>query len=65
MRPAHQAIEEVRRGLLRQKHVVVDVDLKSSFDTIRHDRMMEKVASRVQDGNVLALVKQFLQSTGD
>jgi len=41
------------------------VDLKSFFDGIRHDRMLEKVASRIQDDKVLALVKQFLKSTGD
>jgi RNA-directed DNA polymerase len=64
-RSAHQAIGEVRTGLLYQKHLVVDVDLKSFFDGIRHDRMLEKVAARVQDGKVLTLVKQFLKSTGD
>ncbi|WP_240358709.1 reverse transcriptase domain-containing protein [Myxococcus vastator] len=63
-RSAHQAVDEVRKGMNHQKHLAVDVDLKSFFDTIRHDRMMEKVARRVQDGRVLALVKQFLKSTG-
>lgn len=64
-RSAHQAVDEVRKGMNHQKHLAVDVDLKSFFDTIRHDRMMEKVARRVQDGRVLALVKQFLKSTGE
>ena len=64
-RSAHEAIAEVRTGLMYQKHLVVDVDLKSFFDDIRHDRMLEKVARRVEDGQVLALIKQFLKSTGD
>jgi RNA-directed DNA polymerase len=64
-RSAHEAIAEVRTGLMYKKHLVVDVDLKSFFDDIRHDRMLEKVARRVQDGQALALIKQFLKSTGD
>lgn len=63
-RSAHEAIEDVRTGLRYQKHVVVDVDLKGFFDNIRHDRTLAKVAQRVQDGRVLALVKQFLKSAG-
>ncbi len=64
-RSAHQAVDEVRKGMNHQKHLAVDVDLKAFFDTIRHERMMKKVARRVQDGRVLALVKQFLRSTGE
>ena len=63
-RSAHQAIGLVRQELRRRKHRVVDVDLSHYFDCIRHDRMLEKVARRVQDGQVLALVKQFLKSGG-
>lgn len=63
-RSAHDAIGEVRSGLRRQKHLVVDVDLKSFFDDIRHDRMLAKVARRIQDGRVLKLIKQFLRSNG-
>ncbi len=44
---------------------MVDVDLSRYFDTIRHDRILVKVAGRVVDGDVLAMVKQFLKSTGD
>ena len=64
-RSAHQAIERVRAGLLLRRHRVVDVDLSRYFDTIRHDRLLAKVARRVSDGKVLAMVKQFLRSTGD
>lgn len=64
-RSAHEAIEQVRTGLRRRRHRVVDVDLSRYFDTIRHDRMLTKVARRISDGRVLAMVKQFLKSTGD
>jgi RNA-directed DNA polymerase len=62
-RSAHEAIEKA--GLRQRRHRVVDVDLSRYFDTIRHDRMLAKVARRVEDGKVLAMVKQFLTSTGD
>jgi RNA-directed DNA polymerase len=64
-RSAHQAIEQVRAGLRRRKHRVVDLDLSQFFDKLRHDRILEKVARRVVDGRVLAMVKQFLKSAGD
>ena len=63
-RSAHQAIGLVRQGLHQRRHRVVDVDLSRYFDRIRHDRILEKVARRVQDDQVLALVKQFLKSGG-
>ena len=40
---------------------VVDADLKSYFDTIPHDRLMERVEEKVSDGRVLALVEAFLK----
>jgi RNA-directed DNA polymerase len=55
----------VSTGLLRRRLRVVDVDLSRFFDTIRHDRMMAKVARRVRDDAVLALLKQFLVRTGE
>jgi hypothetical protein len=45
----------VRTGLRRRWHRVVDVDLSRYFDTIRHDRMLAKVARRISDGKVLAM----------
>src|SRR5689334_13730523 len=64
-RSAHQAIEEVRIGLRQRRHRVVDVDLSRYFDTLRHDRILAKVARRIVDSKVLAMIKQFLKSTGD
>jgi len=63
-RSAHDAIAEVRTGMIYQKHLVLDVDLKSFFDDIRHAPVLAKVARRVRDERVLWLIKQFLKSTG-
>ena len=49
--------------LLRSgKHWVVDADLKSYFDTIPHERLMERVAEKVVDGKVLSLIEGMLQA---
>jgi RNA-directed DNA polymerase len=64
-RSAHEAIGEVRSGMMYQKHLVLDVDLKSFFDDIRHGPVLARVARRVRDGQVLRLIKQFLKSTGE
>lgn len=39
---------------------VVDVDLKSYFDTIPHDRLMGLVSQKVSDGAILKLLERFL-----
>lgn len=39
---------------------VVDADLKSYFDTIPHDRLLEHVETKVSDTRILDLLKGFL-----
>lgn len=63
-RTAHQALERVRKGLNHQLHVVIDLDLRSFFDSVRHDLMLSKLAERVQDDDVLWLSKRILKSGG-
>jgi RNA-directed DNA polymerase len=63
-RSAHQALERVRTGLNRQLHQVIDLDLKSYFDTVRHDLMLSKLAERIRDRDLLWLCKAILKSGG-
>lgn len=65
-RPQRGAKDALRRVdcLLKAGHrYVVDADLKSYFDTIPHDRLMDLVRQRVADGRVLALVSAFLNQS--
>jgi RNA-directed DNA polymerase len=39
---------------------VVDADLKSYFDTIPHEQLMERVREKVSDGRVLELLEAYL-----
>jgi RNA-directed DNA polymerase len=59
-RGAKDALREVDRLVKRGQCFVVDADLKSYFDTIPHDRLMERLRERVSDGRVLDLVQAWL-----
>lgn len=41
---------------------VVDVDIKSYFDSIPHDQLMSRVRERIADGRVLGLIESFLKA---
>lgn len=63
-RPGRGCRDALRRvdHLLRTGHrYVVDADLKSYFDTIPHEKLMEKVRKKVADGRVLELIQSFLK----
>jgi group II intron reverse transcriptase/maturase len=60
----HRALAEVRRSVLRRMSRVIDVDLSKYFDTICHSVLLDKIAKRVQDPQVLHLVKQIIKVGG-
>jgi RNA-directed DNA polymerase len=64
-RPGKGCKDALRRvdQLLKQGYrCVVDVDLKSYFDTIPHDKLMQAVRERIADGRVLKLIESFLKA---
>jgi len=63
-RSPHRALTEVRRSVLRRMSTVIDVDLSRYFDTIRHSVLLDKIAKRVRDPQVLHLVKQIIKVGG-
>lgn len=63
-RTAHQAIARVAQAIVRNKTRIIDVDLAAYFDTVRHDRLLAKVARRVCDGEILHLLKLMLKAAG-
>jgi RNA-directed DNA polymerase len=60
----HDAIQRVSDAILQRNTYVIDLDLRSYFDTIRHDILLEKVARRVRDDDVLHLLKLILRASG-
>lgn len=63
-RTAHQAVQRVAESVIQNKTTVIDVDLASYFDTVRHDILLRKVARRVDDDAVLTLLKRILKASG-
>jgi RNA-directed DNA polymerase len=63
-RSAHDAVKRVAEAIVRNKTRVLDLDLKSYFDNIRHDVLLSKVAKRVSDPDVLRVLKLILKATG-
>ena len=63
-RTPHQAVERVMRGIFLGKLDIIDLDLRAYFDSVRHDRLLNKVAQRIQDDDVMALLKKILKSSG-
>lgn len=61
-RSAHQALKKIK-GLLRKGYTqVIDADLKSYFDTIPHSRLLELIAKRIIDKNILRLINLWLKA---
>lgn len=60
-RGAKDALRRVHELLKDGKVWVVDADLKSYFDTIPHDQLMEQVEEKVSDSSVLELIRSFLE----
>jgi len=48
-RKAHDAIKRVAEALSNGRRASLDFDLRAYFDNVRHDRLLEKVAQRVDD----------------
>lgn len=61
-RGAHGAHEVIRRTIVNGACFVVDVDLKSYFDTISHENLLVLVRERVTDKWVLRLLRGWLKA---
>ena len=63
-RTAHAALVRVAEAIALGKTHVIDLDLKSYFDGIRHHLLLEKVARRINDEDVTHLLKLLLKANG-
>ena len=63
-RTAQQAVDRVAEAIVRDKTRVIDVDLAAYFDSVRHDLLLAKVARRVNDRDILHLLKLMLKASG-
>jgi RNA-directed DNA polymerase len=63
-RTAHQAVARVAQAIVQHKTRVIDIDLRSYFDNVWHDRLLAKVARRIDDEDVMHLLKIMLKASG-
>ena len=63
-RSAQDAVIRVAQAIVQEKTRVIDIDLRSYFDNVRHDRLLAKVAQRVNDADVMHLLKIMLKANG-
>jgi RNA-directed DNA polymerase len=63
-RKAHDAVARVTMAILEGKTQVIDLDLATYFDSVRHDLLLAKVARRIQDVEILHLLKLMVKASG-
>jgi len=61
-RSAHQALEEIRGHLVAGYCAVYDADIKGYFDSIPHEKLMACLRMRIADGQVLKLIRLWLEA---
>jgi group II intron reverse transcriptase/maturase len=61
-RSAHDAVTAARGYVRQGKSWVVDIDLKSFFDEVNHDRLMNLVSQEVRDKRILKLIGRYLRA---
>src|SRR5713226_9097579 len=63
-RTAHEAVKRVALAIAQNKTRVIDIDAKAYFDNVRHHILLRKLAQRIDDPDVLHLLKLILKATG-
>lgn len=61
-RSAHQAVLAAQQYVHAGRSTVVDVDLEKFFDTVCHDRLIDRLRKKVSDPGVIRLVRSYLNS---
>jgi RNA-directed DNA polymerase len=63
-RTAREALNRVAQAIAQYKTRVIDLDLCAYFDTVRHELLLRKVAQRINDTDVMHLLKVMLKASG-
>jgi RNA-directed DNA polymerase len=61
-RGAHDALRQASQYVAEGRNIVVDLDLEKFFDRVQHDVLMVRVARKIKDKRVLALIGRFLRA---
>jgi RNA-directed DNA polymerase len=61
-RSAHQAIFAAQKHIKEGYNWVVDIDLEKFFDRVNHDKLMARVARKIEDKKILLLIRRYLEA---
>lgn len=61
-RGCQPALDRVEELLQAGYTFVVDADLRSYFDSIPHERLLQRIGEKVADGRLLRLIESFLKA---
>ena len=61
-RSQHDAIKCAHEYVKAEYRTVVDMDLSKFFDRVNHDRLMNRLATKIKDKRVLKLIRKFLKA---
>ncbi|MBK8633655.1 MAG: hypothetical protein IPN72_08845 [Saprospiraceae bacterium] len=59
---AHMAIEQASEYVREGYEWVVDIDLEKYFDSIPHDRLMQRLSKGIGDKVLLKLIRKYLEA---
>jgi len=63
-RSAQAAVQRVAEAIAQYKTRGIDVDLQAFFDNVRHHVLLVKVAQRINDAEVMQVLKSILKASG-
>ena len=61
-RSAHGAVYKVRDYIKEGYRIAVDMDLSKFFDTVNHDVLMHRMARKIRDKRILAMIGKYLRA---
>ena len=61
-RSAHDALDAIKREVLRGRRWVIDADIRGFFDALDREILMQLVSERVSDRRVLKLLRAWLRA---
>lgn len=61
-RKAQMALKQASEYVSEGRAIVVDMDMKSFFDEVNHDRLMYQMSTKIADKTLLRLIRKYLQS---
>lgn len=61
-RSAHKAVAVMEEGWKEGRRHAVECDLKSFFDTVNHDRLMDALRKKVRCRETLGLIRRYLMA---